>query len=410
MVYTRSSRLAGLVAFVALGASADGCHDSTAPGSTGSVASSGAEAAPDAASPTATASMEASATPPGRVLDADAPTETGAVGGNEGAVPEGGGTVPPGDATGSGPAAWSCPAGPFGNPIPAGGATPVRVAGVPPSDAFNMNNGTFGIVEGPVWIGDALYVSEIGTGASPPPSRVLKITPAGAVTVAIANSGTNGLAVDKSGTLYGAVHKDGSISRFDLSTGAATPVVSTFMGARFDSPNNLAIRSDGTIYFSDPDYQAAGVRPQLKTRLYRVPPGANAATVVDANLSEPNGVTFSLDESTLFVTTPGAIYKYAVMGDGSVGASTMVTPTVSGGDGMTLDCAGNLYVATPNAVVVLNPAGAEIGRIAVSTGGGSATNVAFGGADHKTLYVTALGSGPQKALLQVTLGIPGLPY
>jgi hypothetical protein len=137
--------------------------------------------------------------------------------------------------------AWTCPAGPFSSPIPSG-ATPVRVAGVPPSDTFNNNNNNFGIIEGPAWIGDALYVSEIGSGQSPPPSRILKVTSAGAVTVAIADSGSNGLAVDKNGNLYGAVHKDGSISRFDLSTGMAIPIASSYMGSRFDSPNDLAVR------------------------------------------------------------------------------------------------------------------------------------------------------------------------
>ncbi|MDP9150067.1 MAG: SMP-30/gluconolactonase/LRE family protein, partial [Myxococcota bacterium] len=340
---------------------------------------------------------------------ADPLLDSGTGAARDSTVPDPAETGAPRPVAEGGSTGWTCPPGPFGNPIPAG-AVPVRVQGVPPSDAFNMNNGTFGIIEGPVWVADALYVSEIGAGANPPASRILKVTPAGMVSVAVANSGTNGLAVDRSGNFYGAVHKDGSVSRIDLSTGAATPVASTFMGARFNSPNDLAVRSDGTIYFSDPDYQAPSPHPQLKTRLYRIAPGTSAVTVVDDTLSEPNGVTFSLDEKTLFVTTPGALYKYSVMADGSVGPGSMTMPTVSSGDGMTLDCAGNLYVATPNAIVVLSPSGSEIGRIAVTAGVQSATNVAFGGADHKTLYITALGSGTQKGLLQVALAIPGLPY
>src|SRR5262249_31280568 len=149
---------------------------------------------------------------------------------------------------------------PFGNPVPAG-ASPTRVTGVPIVDSFNNNGNDFTNVEGPVWIGGALYLSEFPGSPNPPPSRVLKVTSAGVVTVAIATSGTNGLAVAADGTLYGAVHKDGSISKFDLSTGTATPVAGMYSNARFNSPNDLAIRSDGNIYFSDPDYQAPSARP-----------------------------------------------------------------------------------------------------------------------------------------------------
>jgi gluconolactonase len=323
-------------------------------------------------------------------------------------TPESGqGATPP--AEGGGPS-WSCPAGPFGNPT-LSGAIPKRVAAVPPSDAFNNNNSAAGIIEGPAWLGDALYVSEIGAGPNPP-SRILKVTPAGMVTVAIADSGTNGLAVDKKGNLYGAVHKDGSVSRFDLATGMASPMTSGYMGARFNSPNDLAIRSDGNIYFSDPSYQAVIPNPQAQTRVYRVAPGATAATPFDSTLTQPNGVTLSLDETALYVASVGGIFKYALMADGSVGAGTAFAPSLNG-DGMTIDCAGNLYVAQTSSgnVVVLSQSGAQLGQISVPSSTGQAvTNTAFGGVDHKTLYITALGSGPQKALFEVALPIPGMPY
>jgi gluconolactonase len=326
------------------------------------------------------------------------------------------GTVEPADsgadaAGESGAPGWTCPSGPFASPIPSG-ATPARVAGLPPSDAFNNNNNNFGIIEGPVWIGDALYVSEIGSGPNPPPSRILRVTTAGTVTVAIADSGSNGLAVDKNGNLHGAVHKDGSVSRFDLSSGTATAIASNYMGKRFDSPNDLAIRSDGNIYFSDPDYQAPSPAPQSQTRLYRIAAGTNSVTVIDATLSEPNGVTLSLDENTLYVTSNNGIYEYPVMGDGTVGSGTVFAQSVNG-DGMSLDCAGNLYVAVTSSsnVVVLSPTGTQLGQLSVPAGMvQSVTNTAFGGPEHKTLYITALGSGAQKSLFEVALAIPGMPY
>jgi gluconolactonase len=237
----------------------------------------------------------------------------------------------------------------------------------------------------------------------------LKVTAAGTVSIAIADSGSNGLAVDKSGNLFGAVHKDGSISRFNLASGMATPVVSSYGGARFDSPNDLAVRSDGNIYFSDPNYQSPQPSPQPQTHLYRLAPGAAAPTVVDPNQQQPNGVTLSVDENTLYVTWPAGVYRYPLTADGVVQGGTLFTSSVGNGDGMAIDCGGNLYVASNNNIIVLNSTASEIHRFTL-TDVQSVTNAAFGGADHKTLYITALGSQMQKGLFKIDLAIPGLPY
>jgi gluconolactonase len=282
-----------------------------------------------------------------------------------------------------------------------------RIAGVPPSDGFNasLSNGT--TVEGPVWTGATLLVSEFG-GVNPPPSRILQVAPA--VSVLIASSGSNGLAMDSSGTLYGAIHADGSISRLDVTSGVRTPLAPAYGGKRFDSPNDLTIRHDGNIYFSDPDYQAPKPFPQAATRVYRIAPGTNAVTVVDATLTEPNGVTLSLDENTLYVASVHGVYSYPVLSDGSTGPGTAFLPGING-DGMVLDCAGNLYVAmlgTPN-VNVFSPAGVQIGQL-TAAGVGAVTNTAFGGADQKTLYVSAQGQHGGQGLFQAALSIPGKPY
>ncbi|MGD0679881.1 MAG: hypothetical protein ABSC94_31240, partial [Polyangiaceae bacterium] len=177
-----------------------------------------------------------------------------------------------------GGSSWSCPAGPFGSPIPSG-ATLTQVAGVPPPDpagSIDQNGKGFSTIEGPVWVGDSLYVSEFPAGPTPP-SRIIRITSAGIVSVVGPTGwdpGTNGLAVDIAGLLYGAVHEDGSVSSLDVTNGTRTPIVSNYPvgGPRFNSPNDLTIRSDGTIYFSDPNYQAPTVPPQSITGLYRVAP------------------------------------------------------------------------------------------------------------------------------------------
>jgi gluconolactonase len=286
----------------------------------------------------------------------------------------------------------------------------MRVAGVPPSDSFNENGNGFTIIEGPVWFEGALYVSEIGQMSSGGyPSRILKITEAGAVSIATGDLGTNGHAIDSMGRLLGASHKTGGVVAVNLGTMAATPVIASYMGSRFNTPNDLVVRSDGTIYFTDPTYQAPNPTPQQQTRVYRLPPGATAAVVVDATLSQPNGITLSLDEMFLYAADGGNRYRYPVNADGSVGTRVTFPTSGGGSDGMGIDCQGNIYYTTNNTVQVFSPAGTSLGTITVS-GAQSVTNVAFGGADHRTLYITALGSGTQKGLFRITMPLPGMPY
>jgi gluconolactonase len=332
---------------------------------------------------------------------------SGTSGGSGGATP--GGAPGTGGRNGSNTGAWKCPDGLSGRPTLAG-KTAERIASVPPADDFNMNNGSFGNVEGPVWIGDALYVSEMssksyeGLGSEVKVARILKLDAAEAVTVFIADSGSNGLATDGAGNIVAAVHKDGSLTSFALSGGSATPIATSYMNARFNSPNDLAIRSDGNIYFSDPTFQAPSSRPQTMTRAYRRAPDGTITALVD-NLGNPNGVTLSLDEDFLYVAASSG-KRFALAADGSAGPAEDYAPA-SGGDGMVIDCAGNLYVAKARAVQVYDPMGDSIGAITVSDIQ-SVTNLAFGGADRKTLYITGLGNN--KGLFKVTLDIPGRPY
>ncbi|HYQ44712.1 MAG TPA: SMP-30/gluconolactonase/LRE family protein [Polyangiaceae bacterium] len=313
-----------------------------------------------------------------------------------------------GAAGGSSGGGYKCPAGPFTFTPPSGMAT--KVAGTPPADSFNKDAWTN--VEGPVWIGDALYFSEMTNSNMIPPSRILKIASGGTVSVFAPDAGSNGLAVDASGNLVAAVHKDGSISQISLTNGAATPLVSMYMSKRFTSPNDLAIRSDGTIYFSDPSYQNSA-NPQGAERLYRVSPGpTRTVTAVTGAPMPPNGVTLSPDEMTLYVSANnGGLKKFAVMADGSLGAAADFVAG-SGGDGMAVDCAGDLFVTGNGAttVRVYSPAGALLTTIQLASGAGNTTNVAFGGADHKTLYITAQGTEGQRGVYSIAVSVPGFPY
>lgn len=314
---------------------------------------------------------------------------------------------PVGPAPAPAPTSSVCPAGPFSSkPVP-DNAVVTRLGSALPNDGYQAQ---FGNVEGAVWLDGSLYVSEFGPGDNPPPTRILQITGNAAGVVVAAAAGTNGLALDRSGRLYGASHKVGGIVRFDLPGANETVVVNSYNGSRFNSPNDLTFRSDGTLYFTDPNWQAASPNPQSRTRVYRVAAGSSNAIVVDENRSNPNGITLSPDERTLYLTAQDGLFKYAVAADGSVGAAEQFAAgVVSGGDGMVVDCAGNLYV-TNSDVIVLDPNGTEVGRLRMPSGAGQVTNVAFGGSDRKTLFITAMGAGNARGVYKVDLAVPGHPY
>jgi gluconolactonase len=299
---------------------------------------------------------------------------------------------------------FECPAGDVEAPKLTG-LTPKRVEGVPPPDAFNNNGNDFTNIEGAVWIGDALYVSEIAASKpNPPPSRILKITADDQVSIAIPeNTGSNGLAINAAGELFGALHSDGSVSKLSLTGGAAVPVVSMFMGARFGSPNDLTFHSNGTLYFTDPGWQAPSPNPQAAQRAFILKVGGQPE-IIDT-YERPNGITLSKNQDFLYIAG-GQLKKYPVMPDGSVGTGTAFGG--GGGDGMVLDCGDNLYI-TQNGVQVYSAANQLLGSIQVQ-GLGSTTNVAFGGPDHKTLYITGQGSGAQAGLFKVQMNVPGYPF
>ncbi|HEY0894068.1 MAG TPA: SMP-30/gluconolactonase/LRE family protein, partial [Cellvibrio sp.] len=147
---------------------------------------------------------------------------------------------------------------------PAGELTPVRI------EAANTTRTEPGLFEGPVWINDSLYFSDFvfTNGFS---SRIQKLDASGAVTTAIDDSGSNGLAVDSNGLLVAGTHKYKSLSRFNPATGERSSVVEQYNGNVFNSPNDIAIAKDGTIYFTDPAFQRdAAPGGQEKTGVYRV--------------------------------------------------------------------------------------------------------------------------------------------
>lgn len=331
-----------------------------------------------------------------------------------------GGSGTGGSATGgsTGFTPYVCPTGVSSPTSFPNGSTATQINGAPPSDAFNNDGNNYEHLEGPVWITNALYVSEFGSTQTPPPSRILKIDESDTVTIAfpsITDTGSNGLAVDSAGNIVTANHGIGGITKINVATGAVTTVIATNQGKRFNAPNDLTIRSDGTIYFSDPaGYQ--GNLVQANQGVYMLAPGASTAVELISTLNQPNGVALSLDGKTLYVDDNGdGVTTYAVNTDGSIVTPGTPLDTTDlahkSGDGVGIDCAGDFYVVIGNATIyVVNPAGSTIGTITNFPGGGQITNLAFGGANHKTLYVTSQGNGTGRGVFKLPMSVPGMPY
>lgn len=311
-------------------------------------------------------------------------------------------------ATGGG----SSSAGGRGSGICPGGSYPAPT--LPASATLVSSSSDRGQYEGALWVESlgVLLFSGMDTDASGiVPATVGKLTPPSTVeTSFIADSGTNGLAIDFKGTVLSGSQKVQGIVTVDLSAKSVTTLVNTdASGHHFNSVNDLTVRTDGTIYFTDPDYQLGGRTNETGIKgVYRYSP-SKVVSVVDDKFNQPNGITLSPDESTLYVSDTAAnkIRKFAVAADGSTSGKTDFA-TMTSPDGGAIDCAGNLYWASnssPGKVVVISPAGTQIGTIALGSSD-KATNVAFGGPDHKTLYVT---TSPRK-LYSAPLNIPGFPY
>jgi gluconolactonase len=253
-----------------------------------------------------------------------------------------------------------------------------------------------------VWIDGALYFSDF-TFDSGFPSRIQKLTTAEVLTTQIADSGSNGLAVDAQGDIVAATHKYSGISRYDLA-GNRTAVASTYNGNVFNSPNDLVIANDGTIYFTDPTYQQSpGAGGQPITGVYRVATNGEV-TLVDDSLNNPNGIALSPENDVLYVnSSSGTLRSYPIV-NGQVFSGADLVQGLTVPDGMTIDCHGNIYVAEHNAqrLRVFSPNGSQLATINVDA---NATNAAFGGDDGKTLYITGAGK-----VWKIELDVTGAPY
>ncbi len=263
--------------------------------------------------------------------------------------------------------------------------------------------GGFVFLEGPLWraaTADLLF-NDLGV-ATPLTKRL--VLPSTFTDFRNPSGAANGMALDPQKKLvvcegYGAGVGGRRVSR-ESGNGFST-VVSTFGGKKLNSPNDVIVRSDGMIWFTDPDYGVGGAKEQTFNGVYRVDLQSQI-TLVSDKLKLPNGIALSPDEKTLYVADNGAgkILSYPVAADGTTGAPQDFA-TVASPDGITVDDAGNVYSSSSTGVQVFGPTGTKLGLIAVPE---QPTNVAFGGPDRRTLFITA-----QKGLYGVKLNVPGPP-
>ncbi len=258
--------------------------------------------------------------------------------------------------------------------------------------------GDFTNTEGPLWLSDVgegvLLFTDLGEGT------VYMLEAGVAIPIDFPADFANGL-VRLGDTIFMCEQRGRRVSQTTLPDFTrAVPVAESYEGEAFNAPNDIAVRRDGTIYFTDPMYGAAG-DPSAIRGVYRVSRGGSVS-LVTADLDSPNGIALSPDESTLYVTNTqsGELFALAVSDDGSTSAPMLLALVGSVADGMTVDAAGNLFVGTWNGVTAWTPEGMSWGTIAVPE---VPSNVTFGDPDLRTLYITA-----RTGLYRVRLNTTGI--
>jgi len=271
-----------------------------------------------------------------------------------------------------------------------------KIKNIVPEDAMIEKVGDgFMFTEGPVWSPEGfLLFTDI------PANKIYKWSPDGQIeTYMVPTGNANGLMFDKKGDLILCQHSKRQIAR-DNNVGGFETICDNFERKRFNSPNDLAIRSDGIIYFTDPPYGLKqGVDDPAKELPYQ---GVfmykdGEAQLLDNTLSMPNGIALSPDEKFLYVadhnreTKEKQWFRYKVNKDGTVKdrkvfADASESTEKGGPDGMAVDADGNLYFTGPGGVLVYDSSGIYLGLIRFPE---IPANCCFGGPSGQTLFATA---------------------
>ena len=274
----------------------------------------------------------------------------------------------------------------------------------------------FDWTEGPVWFGDAncLLFSDI------PSNRIMRWTPDQGVSVFRSPSNfSNGHTRDNQGRLISCEHGSRRVTRTEYN-GAITVLVDGFEGKKLNSPNDVVVKSDGSIWFTDPhygitsNYEGYKSEQELPCNVYRIDPSDGSLSVVVSDLDCPNGLAFSPDESVLYVADTGHAYDvdanfqiraYDVTSNRDGGGGIQNSRhfhTIDNGlsDGFRLDTDGNVWSSAGDGVHCIDPGGKLLGKILIPE---VVSNVCFGGHSKHQLYITATTS-----LYRITLNRQGL--
>ena len=274
------------------------------------------------------------------------------------------------------------------SPVPAGAAVERIATG-------------FQFVEGPLWKDSTgLLFSDI------PANTVYGWTSSGGAKPYLTPSGnSNGLALDAGGRVIITQTGLRRVARLETN-GAETPLATTYLGKKLNSPNDVVVKSDGSIWFTDPPFNIpAGQQAELTfSGIFRISP-SGALRLLDSSLSQPNGICFSPDEKRLYVNNSAArvIYVWDVVNDSSIANKRQFASMAPAGyaDGMKVDSLGNLFSAGPLGIWVFSPGGTVLDTILVP---GQTSNCNWGDQDRRTLYITS-GNSVYRIRLAPTSGV-----
>ena len=239
----------------------------------------------------------------------------------------------------------------------------------------------------------------------------MKYTPGQGATVAMEKTNeANGLTRDLQGRVVSAEHLTRRVTRYEPD-GSITVIANSFQGKRLLRPNDVIVKSDGSIYFTDPGGNAAPEEWDVTlSGVYRVSADLGSISLIIDDMVRPNGLAFSPDEGILYVadTRRRHVRAYDMQPNGTIAKETsrvfvdLNGPEQGVPDGIKVDTAGNVYSGGAGGLYIIDPKGKKLGRIV--HGQPATTNVAFGGDDWKTLYFTT-----RSTLFSVGVKIAGVP-
>jgi gluconolactonase len=260
--------------------------------------------------------------------------------------------------------------------------------------------------EGPIWNaeGDFLLFSDI------PANQMKKWSPDSGITTFRQPSGkSNGLTYDKQKHLIACEHANRRVSRTEPD-GTVTTIASHYEGKKLNSPNDVVVKSDGNIYFTDPPYGLTAMYGEEGGQeldfqgVYRL--SGQELTLLVEDFDRPNGLCFSPDESILYIDDTARMHVRAfdVQPDGTLANGRIFAEEEGENgvpDGMKVDQQGNVYLTGPDGIWIFDPAGTHLGVIQVPE---VTANLGWGEDDWKTLFITATSS-----IYRIQLKVSGIP-